>query len=202
MVSSKTLIVATNNHGKAREFRDMFAQKGISIKTLADFPDLGDIDETGTTFEENATLKAMAVAQQTNLPVVADDSGLVVPALNGEPGIYSARYAADHDDAANNQKLLSKMAELPEDQRQAAFHTTLVLVEPNGRKLVTEGDVNGTILSAPRGDNGFGYDPLFFVPELGKTMAEMSEDDKNQISHRGRALRAMLAQFDEWWETK
>lgn len=195
-----TLVIATRNQGKAREFREMLAPKGITVKTLADFPSIGEIQETGRTFEENATIKAEAIASQTKLPVLADDSGLEVAALNGEPGIYSARYAGDHDDAANNAKLLGNLEGVPANQRQAVFHTTLVLVKPNGAKLVVDGEVHGEILTAPRGDNGFGYDPLFYVPEKGQTMAEMSAQEKNAISHRGRAARKMMAQFDSWWE--
>lgn len=195
-----TLVIATRNQGKAREFSEMLASKGITIKTLADYPEVGDISETGTTFEENATLKAQAIANQTQLPVLADDSGLEVAALNGEPGIYSARYAGDHDDAANNAKLLNKLKDLPADRRQAVFHTTLVLLKPSGLKLVVDGEVQGQILTAPRGANGFGYDPLFYIPSKGQTMAEMSDAEKNAISHRGRAMRKMMTQFDNWWE--
>lgn len=195
-----TLVIATRNQGKAREFAEMLAPKGITIKTLADYPDVGEIAETGSTFEENATLKAKAIADHTQLPVLADDSGLEVAALNGEPGIYSARYAGDHDDAANNAKLLFNLKNVPADQRQAVFHTTLVLLKPNGSKLVVDGEVHGEILTAPRGENGFGYDPLFYIASKGKTMAEMSDDEKNSISHRGRATRKMMTQFDNWWE--
>lgn len=195
-----TLIVATRNQGKASEFKELLAPKGITIKTLADFPEIGEIPETGSTFEENATLKAEAIAKLTQQPVLADDSGLQVDALNGEPGIHSARYAGDHDDAANKQKMLANLKDVPENKRHANFHTTLVLVKPNGHKLVVDGDVSGEILTAPRGNNGFGYDPLFYVPEKGKTMAEMSETEKNEISHRGRATVKMMTQFDQWWE--
>ncbi|KRK47189.1 XTP/dITP diphosphatase [Secundilactobacillus kimchicus] len=199
-MSSRHIVVATKNPGKAREFRELFASKNVTVQTLADFDQLPTIEETGTTFEENATIKATAISKLTNLPVVADDSGLVVAALNGEPGIYSARYAGDHDDQANNRKLLAKLSAVPDSQRQAAFHTTLVLVKPNGNKLVTEGTVDGKILTTPHGENGFGYDPLFWVPAFNKTMAEMTDEEKNSISHRGRALRKMLVQFDDWWE--
>ncbi|MFC6255073.1 XTP/dITP diphosphatase [Secundilactobacillus hailunensis] len=195
-----TLVIATRNQGKAREFTEMLAPKGITIKTLADYPDVGVIKETGSTFEENATIKAKAIADHTQLPVLADDSGLEVTALNGEPGIYSARYAGDHDDAANNAKLLANLKTVPADKRQAVFHTTLVLLKPNGAKLVVNGEVQGQILTVPRGENGFGYDPLFYVPSKGKTMAEMGEDEKNAISHRGRATKKMMTQFDNWWE--
>lgn len=195
-----TLIIATRNQGKAREFREMLEPKGIKIKTLADFPDVGDIQETGKTFEENATIKAQAIAEHTQLPVLADDSGLEVQALNGEPGIYSARYAGDHDDVANNAKLLSKLSGVEAADRQAVFHTTLVLMKPNGEKLVVDGEVAGQILTEPHGNNGFGYDPLFYVPAKGKTMAEMTDHEKNAISHRGRAAEKMMTQFDSWWE--
>ena len=195
-----TLVIATNNAGKAREFRAIFEPKGLTVKTLADFPDLAQVQETGTTFTENATLKATAVAQATQLPVLADDSGLMVDALNGEPGIYSARYAGDHDDAKNNEKLLANLANVPADKRTAAFHTSLVLVKPNGQQLVSTGEVRGQILTAPRGADGFGYDPLFFIPAEGQTFAEMSLAKKNQHSHRAKATAAMLPQFDAWWE--
>ncbi|MTV83240.1 XTP/dITP diphosphatase [Lactobacillus sp. CRM56-3] len=195
-----TLVIATRNRGKAREFTEMLTPKGITIKTLADYPEIGEIKENGKTFEENATLKAEAIASHTQLPVLADDSGLEVAALNGDPGIYSARYAGDHDDAANNAKLLNKLAAVPADHRQAVFHTTLVLVKPNGDKLVVDGEVQGVILTAPRGENGFGYDPLFYIPSKKKTMAEMTDHEKNAISHRGRAAEKMMAQFDSWWE--
>lgn len=194
------LIIATRNQGKAREFTEMLAPKGITIKTLADFPNVPDIQETGSSFEENATIKAKTIADHTQLPVLADDSGLEVAALNGEPGIYSARYAGDHDDAANNAKLLANLKDVPADKRQATFHTTLVLLKPDGVKLVVDGEVHGEILTAPRGENGFGYDPLFYIASKSKTMAEMSDYEKNAISHRGRATQKMMTQFDQWWE--
>lgn len=195
-----TLVIATTNAGKAREFRAIFEPKGITVKTLADFPDLPAVPETGKTFTENARLKATTVAQATQLPVLADDSGLMVDALNGEPGIYSARYAGDHDDEKNKVKLLTKLEGVPATQRTARFHTSLVLVKPNGHELVTTGEVVGTILTAPRGTDGFGYDPLFFVPSEHQTFAEMPMAKKNQLSHRAKATAAMLREFDEWWE--
>lgn len=195
-----TIVIATKNAGKAREFRAIFEPKGLTVKTLADFPDLKQVAETGKTFTENATLKATAVAQETQLPVLADDSGLMVDALNGEPGIYSARYAGDHDDAKNNAKLLANLADVPADQRGAAFHTSLVLIKPGGKKLVATGEVRGEILTAPRGHDGFGYDPLFYVPAEGQTFAEMGLATKNQHSHRAKATAAMLPHFDAWWE--
>lgn len=195
-----TIVIATNNAGKAREFRAIFEPKGLTVKTLADFPNLKQVVETGTTFTENATLKATAVAHETQLPVLADDSGLMVDALNGEPGIYSARYAGDHDDAKNNEKLLANLEGVPATSRGAAFHTSLVLIKPDGKKLVATGEVRGEILTAPRGHDGFGYDPLFYVPEEQLTFAEMGLATKNQHSHRAKAVVAMLPQFDAWWE--
>ncbi|MCT4489815.1 XTP/dITP diphosphatase [Levilactobacillus parabrevis] len=195
-----TIVIATNNAGKAREFRAIFEPKGLTVKTLADFPNLKQVVETGTTFTENATLKATAVAHETQLPVLADDSGLMVDALNGEPGIYSARYAGDHDDAKNNAKLLANLEGVPATKRGAAFHTSLVLIKPDDKKLVATGEVRGEILTAPRGHDGFGYDPLFYVPEERLTFAEMGLATKNQHSHRAKAVAAMLPQFDAWWE--
>lgn len=191
------IVIATNNQNKAREFREMFADKNIDFKTLADFPELGKIIENGESFEENATIKAQAIFERTNLAVLADDSGLEVPALNNEPGIHSARYAGDHDDDANNKKLLAKLGD--SDKRDAKFVTCLVLLNQHGEKFVVYGTVEGTILKAPRGDNGFGYDPLFYVPSKKKTMAEMSDYEKNEISHRGNAIKQLYSKFDEWW---
>lgn len=193
-----TIVIATNNQNKAREFREMFADKNIDFKTLADFPELGKIIENGDSFEENATIKAQAIFERTNLAVLADDSGLEVPALNNEPGIHSARYAGDHDDDANNKKLLAKLGD--SDKRDAKFVTCLVLLNQHGEKFVVYGTVEGTILKAQRGDNGFGYDPLFYVPSKKKTMAEMSDHEKNEISHRGNAIKQLYSKFDEWWK--
>lgn len=192
------IVIATNNQNKAREFREMFADKNIDFKTLADFPELGKIIENGESFEENATIKAQAIFERTNLAVLADDSGLEVPALNNEPGIHSARYAGDHDDDANNKKLLAKLGD--SDKRDAKFVTCLVLLNQHGEKFVVYGTIEGTILKAPRGDNGFGYDPLFYVPSKKKTMAEMSDYEKNEISHRGNAIKQLYSKFDEWWK--
>ena len=194
----ETIVIATNNQNKVREFREMFADKNIDFKTLADFPELGKIIENGESFEENATIKAQAIFEQTNLAVLADDSGLEVPALNNEPGIHSARYAGDHDDDANNKKLLAKLGD--SDKRDAKFVTCLVLLNQHGEKFVVYGTIEGTILKAPRGDNGFGYDPLFYVPSKKKTMAEMSDHEKNEISHRGNAIKQLYSKFDEWWK--
>lgn len=195
----KTLIIATNNPGKAREFAEMFKDYEITVKTLADFTDIPEITENGITFEENATKKASVVVKATGLPVIADDSGLMVDALHGDPGVFSARYAGDHNDAANNAKLLANLGGVPEAQRTATFHTTLVALKPNGQKLVVNGELKGRILIAPRGDNGFGYDPLFWSDQFQCSLAQLTDAQKNSISHRGAALRQLMPKFDEWW---
>ncbi|TPR24371.1 XTP/dITP diphosphatase [Apilactobacillus micheneri] len=192
-----TIVIATNNENKAIEFRNMFASKNINFKTLKDFPEIGAIKEDGNSFEENATIKAQAVHRMTNLPVLADDSGLQVHVINDEPGIYSARYAGDHDDSANNKKLLNKLS--GKKNRSANFKTCLVLIKHDGKKLVVNGELNGTILEESRGDNGFGYDPLFYVPSMEKTLAQMNRTEKNKISHRGNAMKKLFNEFDNWW---
>ncbi|MBU7448409.1 MULTISPECIES: XTP/dITP diphosphatase [Lactiplantibacillus] len=199
MTKPQTLIIATNNPNKAQEFSAMFAAYDIQIKTLADFSDIPEIKENGITFEENATKKATVVVEATGLPAIADDSGLMVDALHGDPGVFSARYAGDHDDAANNAKLLANLGGVPEDKRTATFHTTLVALKPSGSKRVVNGELAGRILIAPRGDNGFGYDPLFWSTQFQKSLAELTPAQKNQISHRGAALRQLMTKFDEWW---
>jgi len=155
--------------------------------------------ETGSTFEENATLKAHAVMERFNLPTIADDSGLQVDVLYGQPGVYSARYAGDHNDAANNAKLLSELGGVPMEKRTARFVSTLVFANPkNDQDLVVEGEVKGLIKTVPQGDDGFGYDPLFYIPELDKTMAQMTVEQKNQISHRGNAIKKLEKQWQDW----
>lgn len=199
MTKPQTLIIATNNPNKAREFEAMFGAYAIQIKTLADFPNIPEIKENGITFEENATKKAQTVVDATGLPAIADDSGLMVDALHGDPGVFSARYAGDHNDAANNAKLLANLGGVPEAQRTAMFHTTLVAIKPDGSRLVVNGELPGRILIAPRGDNGFGYDPLFWSEQFQKSLAELTPAEKNSISHRGDALRKLMQKFDEWW---
>ncbi|MCS6105726.1 XTP/dITP diphosphatase [Clostridium botulinum] len=195
----KEIIIATKNPGKAREFKKIFNDQEFTLKTLLDFPDFPEIRETGKTFEENATLKAHAVMEKFGLPTIADDSGLQVDALYGRPGIYSARYAGDHNDAANNAKLLSELGGVPAEKRTARFVSTLVFANPkNEQDLVVEGEVKGQIAMFPQGDDGFGYDPLFYLPELGKTMAGLAIDEKNQISHRGEAIKKLEQQWQDW----
>ncbi|UQS85700.1 RdgB/HAM1 family non-canonical purine NTP pyrophosphatase [Apilactobacillus apisilvae] len=175
----------------------MFVGKNIEFKTLKDFPQIHNIKEDGKTFEENATIKAKTVHKITNLPVLADDSGLEVHSINDEPGVYSARYAGDHDDVANNKKLLKKLSN--KNDRSATFKTCLVLIKNSNKKLVVNGLLNGQILKEPKGNNGFGYDPLFYIPSMHKSLAEMSEADKNKISHRGQAIKKLFKDFDNWW---
>lgn len=197
--NTHTVIIATKNKGKAKEFEALFNEKGFDIKTLLDFPELDDVEETGTTFNENALLKAETIAEKLNTLVLADDSGLIVEALYGQPGVYSARYAGEEkNDAKNNAKLLNELADTPSDKRQAAFHCSLALTEPGKESLVIEGQIKGRIADVPRGTHGFGYDPLFYIPEKDKTMAELSQEEKNKISHRAVALQKLSKELDDW----
>lgn len=232
------IVIATRNAGKVKEFARLFEPMGIAVTSVADYPDLPEVEETGDTFAANALLKAEAIAALLNVPVLADDSGLCVDALDGEPGVYSARYAGEGaGDAANNAKLLRELAleagaaqagseageagadgpETPgaadrQERAEAAieaaaagdggqppaygtgrFVCALALVDPlEGKTLQVEGECEGLILREPRGEAGFGYDPLFYVPEYGKTLAELPIDEKNRISHRARALERLV----------
>ena len=203
-----TLLIATRNRGKTKEFREAFQQLGITVKDLNEIEGIPDIEETGTTFEENAAIKAKEVAALVGLPVLADDSGLCVDALDGAPGVYSARYAGEPaNDDANNEKLLRELERigapsvlLPEAGEGfsalsgARFACSLVLYDStDGSRLAAEGYVEGRILNRPRGDGGFGYDPLFWLPSLRRGMAELTPEEKNAISHRGQALKKLLA---------
>lgn len=197
----ETIVIATRNSGKAKEFAALFAKEGYQTRTLLDYPDLPDVEETGTTFEENARLKAETIAQILQQPVLADDSGLVVDALNGMPGIFSARFAGERkSDAANNAKLLHELTNVPDEKRTAHFHCTLVFAAPRKDSLVVKADWNGQIGRIPQGDNGFGYDPLFIVPKYDKTSAELTAEEKNEISHRGMAVKELEKTWKEWLE--
>lgn len=168
------------------------------ILSLASHPDAPDVEETGETFKENAILKATEYARFTGELTLADDSGLEVDALEGAPGVYSSRFAPT--DAERNAKLLKLMENVPDDRRTARFRCVIAIVEPNGRIETTEGTVEGVIAHEPKGEHGFGYDPVFYVPELGKTMAELTSAEKNAISHRGKALekaKKLLEDFQE-----
>lgn len=194
------ILIATKNDGKLKEFKQIFEQKGIVVKSLKDINDDVEIVENGLSFEENARLKADGYAKSIGIPVLADDSGLEIDALNGRPGIFSARYAGDHNDAANNAKVLSELGGIPDEKRTATFHSTVLVRKPDGSELVANGNLRGRILAVPRGDNGFGYDPLFFVEAKNKTLAEMTREEKNKISHRALAIEDLLVNFDKFWE--
>lgn len=184
------LILATHNPGKVKELEGMLTPLGFEVESLLDYPDAPETDETGTTFEENAELKATEAARYFGHAVLADDSGLEVDALDGAPGVYSARFAGpEKSDEANNTLLLEKLNGT--SNRGARFVCTLCLAKPDGETLTVRGTLEGSIGYAPRGENGFGYDPLFIVPSLHKTAAELERDEKAAISHRGQALRKL-----------
>jgi XTP/dITP diphosphohydrolase len=194
---TKRLVIATGNAGKLREFRSLLAGLPFELTDSAELR-LSSPDETGGTFLANALLKARHAASLSGSAAIADDSGLEVDALNGAPGIYSARYAgAGADDAANNAKLLRALADLPMEQRRARYRCALVFIENavDAAPLIAEAEWQGLILDAPRGAGGFGYDPYFWLPELDKTAAELKPSEKNRLSHRGRALRALREQL-------
>ena len=200
-VADKTIMIATGNMGKAKEFEKMFAKAGYQIKTMKDFPELPEVQETGQTFEENARLKAETIANILQCPVLADDSGLTVDALGGMPGIYSARFAGEQkSDASNNAKLLHELTDVADENRTAQLHCTLVFAAPQKESLVVEGIWNGRIARIPRGENGFGYDPLFIVDGLEKTSAELTPEEKNEISHRGQAMKKLDGLWQAWLE--
>lgn len=194
------LIFASKNEGKVREFREFLTPLGIEVVSLNELDNVPAIIEDGTTFQENATIKAETIARAFGVPVVAEDAGLMVDALNGAPGVYSARYAGDHDDAANNAKLLHELESTPDIDRTASFHAVIVAIKPDGKRLVAAGKVDGRILREARGEGGFGYDSLFYYEPFDKTLAELTPAEKNEISHRGAALREFMAEFKNWWE--
>jgi len=192
------LLVATGNSGKLKEIRRLLEASSIEVIGLEQLDNAPEVIEDGATFEANARKKALEMATCSGYLTLADDSGLVVSALNGAPGVHSARYAGRQgDDAANNARLLLEMAEIADEQRQAAFHCVMALAWPDGRCRTFEGKISGLIMRGERGAGGFGYDPLFMVPEYGKTMAELSLDIKNRISHRGSALRQVIPVLQE-----
>lgn len=193
-VEGGKLVLASGNRGKLKELAHMLESRHIEVVSQADF-DVVPVEETGLTFVENALLKAREAARVSGLPALGDDSGLVVDALDGRPGIYSARFAGESaSDADNNDKLLRELADLPMERRTAHFHCCLVLVrhESDPVPIIAEGSWHGHILEAPRGDSGFGYDPLFHDRELGATAAELPMEEKARVSHRGKALAALI----------
>ena len=183
------LLIATTNAGKVREYQELFAGIGCELVGLPEVGITQDIAETGATYEENAVLKARAYAALSGSVTLADDSGLEVDALNGRPGVHSARYAPDSP--ARIRRLLTELEGVPKNERNARFQCVLALAQPDGQLAVTMGACEGEIATEARGSNGFGYDPVFYLPEFGATMAELSQDIKNTISHRARAAQKM-----------
>ncbi|MET0013967.1 MAG: XTP/dITP diphosphatase [Sedimenticola sp.] len=193
------IVLASNNAGKVREINQLLAEQEIKVVPQREF-DIPEAEETGLTFVENAILKARNAARHSGLAAIADDSGIEVDALKGEPGIYSARYAgAGADDAANNRKLLEALRGVGEAERTARFQCVMVYMRhaEDPTPIICQGTWEGIILREPRGENGFGYDPLFLVPDQGCTSAELSAERKNSLSHRGQALRKLLIALSE-----
>ena len=188
----KEVMIATKNAGKAKEFEHIFNQYNVVVKSLLDFEGIEEIVEDGQTFEENALIKAREIAKQFNQVVIADDSGLEVDALDGRPGVYSARYAGEgRNDQANIEKVLSELEGVPTQNRSARFVCALALVTPEGEEAVVRGTCEGQILSECVGSEGFGYDPIFYLPQLGKTMAQIPKSQKNVLSHRAEAFKKL-----------
>ena len=191
MNAARTLVLATRNQGKIAEMQRLLDSLSSEIQVRSSFEfNLGDVEETGSTFEENALLKATTIARATGFPALADDSGLCVEVLGGAPGIFSARWAGTHgDDQANIEKLLGDLRKIPSEQRSAKFVCVIALALPNGESEVVRGELNGEIRFEPSGTNGFGYDPIFQPLGHQRTLAEMEPEEKDSISHRGFALR-------------
>ncbi|WP_017726680.1 XTP/dITP diphosphatase [Halalkalibacterium ligniniphilum] len=190
------ILIATKNKGKVAEFEAIFKDKGMTVSSLLDYPEVPEIEENGETFSENATIKAEAIAQRFKKPVLADDSGLMIDALDGRPGIFSARYAGlEKNDQKNNEKVLLELTGVPEEKRTARFHCAIAFARPNEETIVFEGQCEGYILQAPQGDGGFGYDPIFYLPNYQKSMAELTKEEKNKISHRAKALARLVCEW-------
>ncbi len=193
------IVVATKNAHKVKELSEMLALDGLSLVTLSDMGFTGEIEENGSTFAENALIKARTAARLYGLPALADDSGLCVDALDGEPGIYSARYASadgeNASDAANVEKLLEKLKSIPSGERTARFVCAIALVTPDGSEKVVTGACEGVITSEVRGKGGFGYDPVFYYVPYCKTFGEATEEEKNKVSHRANAVRQIREEF-------
>ncbi len=188
----KSLVVASGNTHKVQEVKKILAPMGFHVRSMKEIKKELDIQEDGGSFEENALIKARALSAISREIVLADDSGLEVEALDGAPGIYSARYAGVHgDDQANNDRLLRELEDVPWEKRGARFYCAIAVVFPHGEEIVVNGECKGFIGYEPKGTNGFGYDPLFYIPELGKTFAQLEPEEKNRISHRSRALKKL-----------
>jgi XTP/dITP diphosphohydrolase len=187
------ILLATQNLGKVKELQELLQGEEIEVISLRDIANWEEVEETGETFAENAALKARVAAERTGLISLADDSGLEVDALQGAPGVYSARYAGEpKDDERNNVKLLKELKGVAEEERTGRFRCALVIATPKGGEYLTEGTVEGQILKERRGDGGFGYDPLFFLPDFNRTMAELDIHQKNKVSHRAQAFEKAI----------
>lgn len=193
------VVLASKNKHKLEEISKITQRFDMELVLESELGVDIDVEETGSTFEENSFIKAEAVMKATGLPALADDSGIAVDALNGEPGIYSARYGFDEslDDWGRLQLLLKNTENVPDDKRQAKFVCVITLVTPEGQTIQARGEVHGMLLRAPRGENGFGYDPIFYYPPFGKTLAEASPEEKNQVSHRANALKVFYEKLKE-----
>lgn len=192
----KEIVVASTNKGKIREFKEMLEPMGYTVKSLADFPDMPEIEENGTTFEENAVIKAQSVTDRYGIEAISDDSGLSIDAFGGEPGIHSARYLG-HDTSYDykNRVILERMEK--ESNRNCHYTCAIAVTRPNEEPVVFCDIVDCEIAKEPKGENGFGYDPIVYYAPLQKTMAEMTKDEKNAVSHRGKAIRRFEAWMDE-----
>ncbi len=192
------IIFATGNQGKLREIRAILKDTDAEVLSMKEAGFDGDIEENGTSFEENALIKARTIAEKMHLLTLADDSGLVIDHLNGEPGIYSARYLGeDTPHSIKNANLIERLTGVPDEERSARFVCAVAAVTPDGKEYTVQATMEGRIAYEPAGTNGFGYDPIFYLPEYGCTNAELTPDQKNAISHRGKALRAMCAKLQE-----
>jgi XTP/dITP diphosphohydrolase len=194
------ILVVTKNPNKLKEIIDIFGDERFQLKTLLDYPPI-DIVESGSSFFENAYIKAKEASKKFNVISMGEDSGLVITALNGQPGIYSKRFAGEHaTDLDNNLKLMQMIKDVPEHSRDAKFVSCVVIMKPNGKYIYAEGYLYGIIIDEMRGQGGFGYDPLFYIPEYGKTLAELGDEIKNKISHRYRALKSIKEKLNQFLE--
>lgn len=196
--SVNVIVLATRNPDKGRELGVLLGGLGIRIRTVADFPNAPEVEEDGTTCEANAIKKAREIARATGVPAVADDTGLEVDALEGRPGVYAARYAGEHATYEDNcRKLLLELAGVPRPKRTARFLTVAAIAFPSGDVHVTQGNLEGLITEQPVGDRGFGYDPVFLVPEFDRTLAQLTAEEKNRMSHRAKAFARMRVWLEE-----
>lgn len=196
-----TIVLATNNKGKIRELSVMLEPFGLKVKSLSEFPEIGDIPETGETFLENALIKARTVAKITGLVAVADDSGIEIDALEGRPGVYSARYAGEEcDDRANNEKMLAALKDVPDEKRTGRYRCVMAASAPNGTEIDTDGAYEIVVAHGYKGKGGFGYDVIVKDPELGMHVAELDSGVKNKRSHRGKAMKRLLELWPDFWE--